>query len=437
MLPRKWLPGFVASLGLVALFGVSACRRPAAPSALDSIGVAPSGAKVSKAVDDLNYLQGRTIGSPLSGRPWVAHVQDVDLDQDGKLDVVFCEAQFSQIFWLRQTAPGQFEEILLADKMRAPVHASPSDIDGDGDLDLLISSMGEVFPNNDRIGSVIVLENDGRQNFTPHWIETGVARVTDLRAADLDGDGDLDLVAGQFGYDQGEIRWLERTGPWSFTPHLLLSMSGTINVEIADFNGDRKLDIVALVSQEWEEVHLFEGNGAGTFSHRVVWGSTNEDYASSGMSIADLNRDGKMDVIFTNGDGFGPVGMPGPRPWHGVQWLENNGDATFRFHRIGDLAGAYSAVAVDLDQDGAIDVVALSAFNEWDKPTSQSMVWFRNDGRMNFTPRVLAYEPIELLTVVAGNFDGTGRPSLVTGAMHAYPPYERMSRVMLWTRRTP
>jgi hypothetical protein len=321
--------------------------------------------------------------------------------------------------------------------MRAPVHVEAVDIDGDGDSDLLVSSMGEVFPNNDKIGSVIILENDGHQNFTPHWILKDVARVTDIRAADLNGDGKLDLVVGQFGYDQGEIRWMERKGLWEFESHNLLNLSGTINVGVGDFNRDGKPDIVAIVAQEWEQVWYFENDGAGNFSRRAIWSSTNEDYSSSGLTVCDLNRDGKPDVLFSNGDGFGPVAIPGPRPWHGVQWLENTDNGTFRFHRIGHLAGAYSPIGVDLDQDGQMDVVAVSAFNEWTKPNAQSVVWFRNDGRMNFTPHVLAYAPIKQATVTAGDFDGTGRASLITGGFQAFPPHERTSRITLWTPTRP
>ena len=418
-----------ALLSLSGLLFQGCGRREA-----DALAALPPVAAPSQAVDDLSHLFNRqTIGGPVAGHPWIAHVTSVDLDGDGKMDAVFCEAQEGRVYWLRQMSPGKFEEKALAEGMRAPVHVEAVDIDGDGDIDLLVASMGEVFPNNDNIGSVIILENDGHQNFTPHWILRNVARVTDIRAADLNGDGKLDLVVGQFGYDQGEIRWLERKGPWEFESHNLLNLSGTINVAVGDFNGDGKPDIVAMVAQEWEQVWYFENQGAGTFSRRAIWGSTNEDYSSSGLTVCDLNRDGKPDVLFSNGDGFGPVGVPGPRPWHGVQWLENTGEGKFRFHRVGDLAGAYSPIGVDLDQDGAMDVVAVSAFNEWNKPGVQSMVWFRNDGRMNFTPHVLAYEPIELLTVTAGNFDGSGRPSLITGGFHAYPPYQRMSRMLLWT----
>src|SRR5690606_24047030 len=103
-------------------------------------------------------------------------------------------------------------------------HAEAADLDGDGDLDVVVASMGFVFPNNDRIGAVFVLENDGRQNFTPRAVLEHTDRVTDARVADLNGDGRLDLALAQFGYDQGSVSWLERTGPWTFRRHELLAL---------------------------------------------------------------------------------------------------------------------------------------------------------------------------------------------------------------------
>ncbi|NIM61309.1 MAG: hypothetical protein GTN89_13845, partial [Acidobacteria bacterium] len=44
--------------------------------------------------------------------------------------------------------------------------------------------------------------------------------------------------------------------------------------------------------------------------------------------------------------------------YHGVEWLENRGNAEFSAHRVGSLYGAHSAEAVDLDGDGDLDVVA-------------------------------------------------------------------------------
>ena len=255
-----------------------------------------------------------------------------------------------------------------------------------------------------------------------------------MQPGDFNGDGKIDLAVGQFGYDQGEVRWMERTGPWEFKSHILLNLSGAINVCVADFNGDGKPDIAALMSQEWEEVFLFTNEGNGRFSSKVIFGSTNEDYATSNMSLCDLNKDGKPDLLFSNGDGFGPSPVPGPRPWHGVQWLENIGGGKFKFHRVGDLGGAYSPIAVDLDGDGFMDVVAVSGLNNWDQPNPVAMMWFKNDGKCNFQPHILAYEPIQLLTVEAADMDGSGKPSLVTGAFFSTLPHNRISRILLWKR---
>lgn len=371
------------------------------------------------------------IGDPFEGKPWISHVVTADLDQDGRLDIVACDDKLNSVVWLRQTQPFAFAESTLVAGLLAPVHAEVVDIDQDGDRDVLVACMGQVFPNNDKIGSVVILENDGRQEFSKRVIADNIARVTDVRAADFDGDGRLDLAVAQFGYVQGEVRWMRNRGGWQFDSIVLLSLPGTINVCVADLNGDASSDIVALVSQHYEEIHFFANDGRGGFAGKILFGSTNEDYGSSGISLCDLNRDGRPDILYTNGDGFA-YADPGTRPWHGLQWLENMGQGYFRFHRIGDLPGAYSPVGVDLEGRGILDIVCVSGFNDWSNPRAESLVVFRNDGRMNFTMQILAHSPIQLVTCAAGDFDASGRPALVTGAFFAYPPFENMARLNLW-----
>ena len=377
------------------------------------------------------------VGAPIEGKPWISHVALADLDRDGLMDILACDDLKQAVVWLRQTSPGKFEETVLASGLTAPVHVEAVDFDGDGDLDLLVACMGEIFPNNDRIGSIVILENDGRQNFTAHVVADHIARVTDVRAGDFDGDGKLDLAVAQFGYIQGEVRWMKNLGAWRFESHVLLDLAGTVNVCVADLNGDGTLDLVAVVSQQSEEIYLFENDGRGNFTQKRIFASTNQDFGSSGISLCDLNRDGRLDILYTNGDGF-DYAEPGKRPWHGVQWLENVGQGQFRFHRLGDLPGAYSPVGVDLDGDGAMDVVAVSGFNDWTKPGAASLVVFRNDGHMNFSREILAEAPTHLVTCAVGNLDGADQPPvIVTGGFHIYPPYDRMSRLVLWRADKP
>jgi hypothetical protein len=186
-----------------------------------------------------------------------------------------------------------------------------------------------------------------------------------------------------------------------------------------------------LVSQQWEEIYLFKNDGRGEFTTKKIFGSTNQDFGSSGISLCDLNRDGRPDILYTNGDGFGTADA-GQRPWHGAQWLENLGGGFFRYHRIGDLAGAFSPVGVDLNGDGAMDVVLVSGFNDWKNPAATALAVFENDGHMNFTLKVLAHAPTQLITCAAADLDGSGRPSIVTGGFYAYPPFDKMGRITRW-----
>ena len=230
-----------------------------------------------------------------------------------------------------------------------------------------------------------------------------------------------------FGYDDGETGWLENKGGWRFELHTLLRLSGTINTAIADINNDGRPDIVALVSQEWEEIWAFVNEGRGRFTPRMIWGSTNPDFGSSWLSLADMDRDGDVDLVYSNGDAF-DYAPSNSRPWHGVQWLENKGQLQFDFHRIADLSGASGPQAADLDGDGDLDVVVASANNDWDNPTAPSLVWLENNGRMQFTKHTIASSPTHLITLAVGDLDGNGIPDIVAGGMHINRPYSRMGR---------
>lgn len=420
----------VALLGGLLWFGQSPRVSPRPP-----MGNSPGPAPV---FPPLAY-EPVAIGSPAGpeDRPMVTNLQIADLDQDGLPDVLYSECFGNTVRWIRQAPRGVFTEQVIARDLPAPANVWAADVQGSGRLDVLVACMGQIMPNNDRIGSVVVLENLDNRAFRPHPLLDHTARVTDVRAANLAGhaDGRLDLVVGQFGYAQGEVRWMENQGGWQFASHLVNRQSGTVHTPVADFDGDGQPDFAALVSQEWEEVHLFRNPGAGgEFKDTLVWGSTNEDYGSSGLAVADVNRDGRPDLIYTNGDGF-DYAVRGHRPWHGIQWLENTGQGGFRFHRVGNFPGAYAPCAADLNGDGYTDLVAVSGFADWEDPQAVSLMAWLNDGRQGFTPVPLAHSPIKLMTAATGDLDGDGVPEIVTGAMHAFPPFERLSNITLWRRK--
>lgn len=394
---------------------------------------APAGSGV-KSLLGFGALQPAPVGREASGAPWITDLTLADLDQDGRLDIVFSESRPDRVGWLRQRPDHTFDEQVLTEDVAGPAHVEVVDFDRDGDQDVLVASMGIITPNTDRIGAVVVLENQGAGRFAPRRIVDETYRVTDVRAGDLDGDGDLDLAVAKFGYLEGEVVWLENRGGWRFHSHPLLGLAGAIHAPVADVDADGDLDVLALVSQDWEEVYCFENDGRGRFTPRVLFGSTNRDFGSSGMTVADLDRDGDPDLVVTNGDGF-DYATPGSRPWHGVQWLENDGRGSFVYHRIGDMPGAYSPCVVDLDADGDHDIVTVSGFNDWRRADAVALAVFENDGSQQFAGRVLAHEPTHLVVAKAADLDGDGAIEVVTGGLAFYPPYERARRLTRWHRR--
>lgn len=396
--------------------------------AKDSMSGKSDNSIVGAKIDFLNQMP---VGQTFKEPPFISNVQATDLDGDGLLDIIVCDCKSNSVNWIRQFPAGVYTETVISDGLNAPAHVQVIDFDKDGDNDILVAVLGLIFPSNDKIGSVVILENDGKNHFTKHVVVEKVARVSDVRAGDLDNDGDLDLAVAQFGYDDGETRWIENLGNWQFKSHILQNLSGPINAEIVDIDKDGDFDIISLVSQEWEEIYCFINDGKGNFTSKLIWGSSNEDFGSSGNYIYDLDKDGDDDILYTNGDAFDYI-PPQGRPWHGVQWLENKGNLKFEFHRICNFTGAYNARPVDIDFDGDLDLFCISGFNLWEKPESQSFIWLENTGKMQFVRHDIANSPTHLLTLEMGDFNNDGLMDFVTGGMHAYPPFDRMGRITLW-----
>jgi hypothetical protein len=415
-------------LPAVFYFGLS--RVAPAGSPPEVRGTEPSRFELST----LPLTQG-VLGPPGDYRPMVTNLQIADLDRDGLPDVIACDARRNRVIWYRQAPAGHWEERVLGDRdLLAPCHACVIDMDGDGDLDIVVAVLGSVWPTNDRVGQVVWLENRGAGGFVTHVVLDDLRRVADVQAADLNGDGKPDLVVAEFGYDVGRLLWLENLGNDQFLDHELLVAPGPIHVPIADFDGDGKPDIVALVSQDYEEVWGFQNLGGGQFRKRLLQSNLNFDLGSAGLVLADLDRDGKPDLLWVAGDNL-EVRYPHPQAWHGCFWLRNKGNWEFEKTRIATLGGTYAAAVGDLNGDGHPDVVLVSMFNDWRRPGAASVVWLENDGHQHFKTWQIADRPTHLCTVAVGDLNGDGRADVVAGGFHILEPFDRTGRISIWTSR--
>lgn len=378
-------------------------------------------------------LQQITLGEEPRDQPLITHVQIADLDGDGKNEVLVCDARRSAVLWYRLDAAGKWREEALGDAdLAAPCHVTVVDLDADGDNDVVVSVLGSVWPTDEFVGGVVWLENVGSEKFISRVLADDVRRIADVQAGDLDGDGDQDLVAAEFGFDHGRVFWLENRGG-KFWDHELLAIPGPIHVPIRDFDGDGDLDVAALISQEEERVVALVNGGGGKFRpvERAIFSSPNFDLGTSGLFACDLNGDGREDLLVTAGDNL-EIQYPCPLPWHGCIWLENEGDWKFTPRRLANVAGVYAAAAGDLDGDGDRDVVLACMFNDWREAGTSSLVWLENDGAQSFSPRELAQRPTHLATVAVGDLNGDGRADVVAGSLHLQEPFDRLGGVTAW-----
>jgi hypothetical protein len=239
-----------------------------------------------------------------------------DLDGDGDLDML-TGAYYGNFYYFKNTgtallptfAGGQSNPFGLSSSgyYSSPV-ATFADLDGDGDFDILAG---------DNYGGFKYFQNTGTPT-SPAYV-AGISNPFGITAAgnkllaspgDLDGDGDLDILIG---YNDGSFKYFKNTGTASSpnfaaaqsNPFGIISPGGQVKSDFADVDGDGDLDMVACSSGTG--IYYFENTGTAlvpAFSpFQINPFQLSNDYYESVPAFADLNGDGKMDVVLGNSDG--------------------------------------------------------------------------------------------------------------------------------------
>lgn len=357
----------------------------------------------------------------------ISNVNLVHLLDPQKLDVLACEMKTGALLLLQPYLSEPKWHLLYGtgpDKGFNPAHAEMVDLDKDGIADIVVANLGSFLPTDRRCGSVLWLRGRGAGQFEPPiTLFKDKGRIADVQVADFNGDGKLDLIVAAFGWNKiGEIYYLEnRTKDWKkpeFVAHMLDDRHGAIHVPIADLNGDGKPDFVALFSQEHETIVAFLNDGKGGFDKRTLFKASHPGYGSSGIQLVDLNGDGKLDILYTNGDVLDKPYLL--KPYHSVQWLENKGNLTFEHHPLTPMYGVHRAVAADLDGDGDLDIVAVcylpaENFKQRVEQQLDSIIVLEQIAPGVFSRHTVETENCDYVSCAVGDVFGSGRLDIVTG----------------------
>jgi len=337
-----------------------------------------------------------------------------DVSGDGALDVMIAKSRSSTVSVLqRDGSGGWFAATPYGAVGRADAAVAATDLNGDGNLDLVLFTAGKSeLPSS---GPVSVALGTPGGGFTDPVVVTQGGRV---RVQDITGDGIADLIVSR-GY--GGLTVLAGRGDGAFLDPVSISKLFADVVAIGDVDGDGKLDLV--VAQGAGLAELYAGHGDGTFQDAgALWQGTRHTFIDS-IALGDLNHDGKLDVVVAH-DIFNCAECDHGTP--GLEVLLNQGDGTLSpgFH---SPVAENEATLVDLDGDGKLDLVttgsggALVRHGVGDGdlqaavsyPTEQAgelrVVDLTGDGKLDLVTG--SFFPGGL-SVLPGNGDGTFQPKL-------------------------
>jgi hypothetical protein len=348
--------------------------------------------------------------------PIVANVRLFTMKAERGLEVFAADMSNGLILRGSPAKPEAGLEIVA--RVPNPCHVQAVDLDKDGIMDLLVANLGGVTPGDHKRGSVVWLKGKADGTFESRTLVSGLPRVADVQAADFDGDGDLDLVVASFGWREvgSTLLFENRTTDWSapvFEPREVDWRQGAIHVPVIDLDKDGKPDFVDLISQHHETVVAFLDQGKNVFVPKTVYQAPHPGWGSSGIELTDLDKDGDVDVLMTNGDMFDEFLL---KPYHGIQWLENRGTFPFTAHWLAPLNGVHRAQAADLDGDGDIDIVACTLIPGMAKYGKElpSLVWLEQVLPGKFVQHTLEKGGYHASLDVA-DVDGDGDMDIVTG----------------------
>jgi len=321
-----------------------------------------------------------------------------DIDRDGDLDFVTGRSG-GEIRWYEFVSPDRWRPHLLGRNSPSDVGGALLDVDGDGRLDFVTGGAWYKQPKRPKDGPW------KRIVFDPQ-----LRRVHDVVIADLNGDGRPDVITMS---DANDLRFyvIPRKNPEGLWKKRFIWSAVHAGLSAADIDGDGDIDIVR---SRFALENL--GKGAAWREHRfcgIKWAERRERsfyYHATRSCVADVNGDGRPDIVLTEAE------FPGAR----IAWFEapaGTWKCPWKAHLLpqgtGEVRGPYHSLQVaDFDGDGDLDIFSGEMELYGVKP-HRWYIWENRDRGARFVEHVILDKMLGTHETAAGDVDGDGDIDLV------------------------
>ncbi|QJD78955.1 FG-GAP repeat domain-containing protein [Spirosoma rhododendri] len=244
---------------------------------------------------------------------------------------------------------------------------------------IALTCIGTMLAVDQPAGQLIELAPD--QANDPTVLTQQLPRPIESTPGDFNHDGLTDWLVCGFGHNMGGLYLLRQRPDHQFDKQVIRNVAGATQVITGDFNRDGWLDCMALFAHADEGIWLFTNDQHGGFTERMVLRFP-PVYGSTSFQLIDMNRDGRLDIIYTAGDNSDYSRIL--KPYHGIYIFLNDGHDQYKQQTFLPLNGCTKAVAADFDKDGDLDIAAIAFFADLGPASPQTFVYYEGQPAQTF-----------------------------------------------------
>ena len=279
----------------------------------------------------------------------------------------------------------------------------------------MLSCIGQLAPIDFPNGKVVQVNLDAKNKKNNQSLIADVlARPVQTVEGDFNKDGLTDLVFLGQGNFKGGVYLFTQNADHTYTQTNIADRPGAVQAVAGDFNNDGWPDLMILFGTGDEGLWLYLNDHKGGFTQKNLLGFP-PVYGSTSFQLADIDHDGKPDLVYTCGYNFHESRIL--KPYHGLYIFKNMGNWNFKQQFFYPINGCTKAIAADFTGDGNLDIATSAFFADLKNNPSEGFIYFEHDNKpFSYKPYAVPVSKYgRWMSMSVGDYNNDGKPDIILG----------------------